>query len=886
MDSIKSKEVDTIKKIRVLFLAFLLVAPIYGGNIYYIDKATGNDSNPGTQLLPWRTIQKAANNMVAGDKVIVKDGTYSERVSATTSGTPGNEITYQVNTGDTVTCKGFTISGNYVTVDGFIVDADDNDNTNGRGFYVSSDYVTVKNCFATECPRGGIFFDQNSSSGYIYSNRCYHNGQNGIEVWGSYHRVENNEIWESVQHHPQAPSIGGADADGVRFHGDHHTFIRNWIHEPALMSDPYNTDPHIDCFQTFDGSSYGAPTASYCTFEKNRCRQYTQGINSTFMIEGSQLYPPHHIAIKDNIFEVVQGININSTGGGNPHDIYVYNNNFIGDISTIGGSALLISNASNIEIINNITVDYKANHRYIVGCTNVILNNNCAYNTDGSAPAATPSPQTLDLWAIDPRFVSISSRDYHLQASSPCINAGASISEVTDDFDGNLRPQGASWDIGAYEYVLGSPPAATISASPTSGQAPLAVNFTGSATGGAPPYSYSWAFGDGGTSTIQNPFHTYTASGNFTVNLTLTDSTSANASTSVTIAVGSTSSASLALAAETGAPAPGQGGTTDPPPGNYPFSIGSSVKITSIPVTDYRFSKWSGDIDQLYAFNAAPTVTMDKNRSLAATFCAKCADVNGDLKITPGDAQMAFDIYLGRIAAPTWCELENADVNCSGTKLSPKVTPADAQAIFNKYINKGVVNSDCSGNSRTASLSLQPLGLGHAAIVLNTPLLVLGEDIRVPVIVESSSSITAFGFDLAFSSDALMYVGLEATELTKDYALLGANVLPYEPTNPDETGAVQESTPARRSFSLSASKRPGSQPAGSQENRRDLGNSAIGASNLKVLRVGGYTLAPSVSSSSGVLVTLVFRVVRTAKVPNPMSVIATYDDIRNAAIKN
>ncbi len=51
---------------------------------------------------------------------------------------------------------------------------------------------------------------------------------------------------------------------------------------------------------------------------------------------------------------------------------------------------------------------------------------------------------------------------------------------------------------------------ASISASPTSGNFPLTVNFSGSASGGTPPYSYSWNFGDGGTSSAQNPSHTYT----------------------------------------------------------------------------------------------------------------------------------------------------------------------------------------------------------------------------------------------------------------------------------------------------------------------------------------------------------------------------------------
>jgi len=62
------------------------------------------------------------------------------------------------------------------------------------------------------------------------------------------------------------------------------------------------------------------------------------------------------------------------------------------------------------------------------------------------------------------------------------------------------------------------PPSASFTASPTSGEAPLTVNFTDSSTGYVT--AWSWSFGDGGTSTQQNPSHTYTKAGTYTVSLT------------------------------------------------------------------------------------------------------------------------------------------------------------------------------------------------------------------------------------------------------------------------------------------------------------------------------------------------------------------------------
>lgn len=61
----------------------------------------------------------------------------------------------------------------------------------------------------------------------------------------------------------------------------------------------------------------------------------------------------------------------------------------------------------------------------------------------------------------------------------------------------------------------------SFTATPTSGQVPVTVQFTDTST--YQPISWLWNFGDGGTSTLQNPAHTYTASGDYTVRLDATN---------------------------------------------------------------------------------------------------------------------------------------------------------------------------------------------------------------------------------------------------------------------------------------------------------------------------------------------------------------------------
>jgi PKD repeat protein len=59
---------------------------------------------------------------------------------------------------------------------------------------------------------------------------------------------------------------------------------------------------------------------------------------------------------------------------------------------------------------------------------------------------------------------------------------------------------------------------------PTGCNLPVTIDFTNTSTGPG-TFSYAWDFGDGGTSTLQHPSHSYTATGSFTVTLTVTSST-------------------------------------------------------------------------------------------------------------------------------------------------------------------------------------------------------------------------------------------------------------------------------------------------------------------------------------------------------------------------
>ncbi len=71
--------------------------------------------------------------------------------------------------------------------------------------------------------------------------------------------------------------------------------------------------------------------------------------------------------------------------------------------------------------------------------------------------------------------------------------------------------------------VVASAPTADFYATIRSGSAPLRVTFF-DRSDGTPPLQYLWEFGDGTTSAIKDPTHTFASNGNYSVSLTVTNS--------------------------------------------------------------------------------------------------------------------------------------------------------------------------------------------------------------------------------------------------------------------------------------------------------------------------------------------------------------------------
>jgi|GEM_PF-445210 len=81
-----------------------------------------------------------------------------------------------------------------------------------------------------------------------------------------------------------------------------------------------------------------------------------------------------------------------------------------------------------------------------------------------------------------------------------------------------------------YPSTAGGPPVSSFAETKNGGL----VNFNGTVTGGTAPFTYLWNFGDGTTSTLEDPAKIYTTAGTYTVTFTVTDSLSLTHTTTKT----------------------------------------------------------------------------------------------------------------------------------------------------------------------------------------------------------------------------------------------------------------------------------------------------------------------------------------------------------------
>ena len=208
----------------------------------------------------------------------------------------------------------------------------------------------------------------------------------------------------------------------------------------------------------------------------------------------------------DSVFALVYHPTTNFTDTSAPFGNHVY---YVTAVYSEGES--LPSNTQTVFVgTNTPPVAVAGDDQTVIEDHAVYLDGSGSYDPDElpltyhwSAPAGIV---LSDSTAVDPSFV------------APMVDEDTVFTLSLIVFDGELYSDPDYVDITVLNSV---PPTAAFSAFPLTGSIPLEVTFTDESYSNIT--DWSWNFGDGGTSDEQNPVHTYTSAGTYSVILTVTN---------------------------------------------------------------------------------------------------------------------------------------------------------------------------------------------------------------------------------------------------------------------------------------------------------------------------------------------------------------------------
>jgi len=440
--------------------------PIPGALRTFYVAPTGNDASSGSMAQPWRTIQKAANQAVAGDLIYVRAGTYAP-FSMRRSGTAVNPIIFAGYPDDAA----LPLIDGYDVVDftidlGFVahvqlrrleVTGGYMDRQNGGGILINnSSHVVVEGSVIHDNKAFGIR-SYASTNVTIRNNDIYGNAM-GVEVRhaGQGTRILDNDIHDQDQ--MMVNTVGGNDDTGGQGVGFVKTTGATLAQGNRLWR---NRAPSYDYIH--DGGAFEIYGASNVTMTDN-----VMWDNHNVLETGTD----SGVRCADNVFTRnvawddnpnTRSVGIMMRCGSNmliAHNTFVNLNLWVYAIDL--GSADFSGQIDGLRIVNNIA-SMKEGKIYGIGgdipLSTMTIDYNLDYNPGYFVASVadygnTTSTAQLTAWTGkqangingDPRLVSTGTTpDAHLRADSPAIDAGARLPGVNDSYNG-VAP-----DVGRYE---------------------------------------------------------------------------------------------------------------------------------------------------------------------------------------------------------------------------------------------------------------------------------------------------------------------------------------------------------------------------------------------------------------------------------------------------
>ncbi len=459
------KKLQQIKQIKLFFeptlFAILLVLVMFSPSwaaTYYVDATNGNDSNAGTsEATPWKTISKVNSlSFHAGDNIYFKKGeVWRETAVITSSGTAENPIRFDtygtgskpIVDGENIRVDSFILrSKEYIIINGFEMK-----NQTHRGVYLqSSGHVTIQNNVMKGL-KVGIQAEDACTSLKIFNNEITNCESAGISIgYSSDVEIAYNDV------------DGTANVGNGIWAGYSTNVI---IHHNKSINNYWN--------------GIGISHSSGCSIHSNIAIANSCG--------DDKRYAGIAIEVDAENNEVFNNLMLRNCNAGfltNSSNNEIYNNVMYGNLQQVSMGDWQGSLPESNVYKNNIFVLTDESHRAVAiwkykesfnPLTN-IFDYNLYYFTSGPDKenlAAIGASSPYDGWypfskwqsigkeangiVGNPLFIDPSDNNFHLQQDSPCINTGTNVG-VDYDYDGNARPMGINYDIGAYEAKQNDPP--------------------------------------------------------------------------------------------------------------------------------------------------------------------------------------------------------------------------------------------------------------------------------------------------------------------------------------------------------------------------------------------------------------------------------------------
>jgi PKD repeat protein len=532
-----------------LAVAFLLAGElsVKAAN-FYVSPTGTTSTGPGTGTIsnPW-ALQTALSQPSAvhpGDTIWLRGGTYVGTYTSYLSGTASQPIVVRQYPGERAKLDGgtantsvlLTVSGSYTWFWGFEITSSSTDRASTQTGSSPTDLNRPYECISNAQQPGsgvgikiinmvihncgqGIGIWQDATNSEIYGSLIYYNGWNapdrthGHGIYSqnaapSRRTVRDNIVYGNYSYNIQVY------AESARL--DNHTIDGNVCFWDAAAANPPGGGATINMGggasatgnALTNNAFYGFPGGGALDFSRGNQNVTMTGNMSGFPVTSTDGEQGGYIDFGTNSGSVNISSNTFYTSGASPSNyrsLYPSNTYIIWPTNPTGTRILVRPNSyepgrGHVAVFNwghaaSVSVDLSS--VLSVGSSYEIRN---AQNFFGT-------PTRTGTYAGG--TVSIP-----MATSSVEVPAGAAAPNPTG-------PEFNAFIVLTAGSVPPSPPGAAFTFSPASPQTNSVVTFTDTSTGN--PTSWSWSFGDGGTSTLRNPTHTYAAAGTYVVALTATN---------------------------------------------------------------------------------------------------------------------------------------------------------------------------------------------------------------------------------------------------------------------------------------------------------------------------------------------------------------------------